>query len=180
MDLVLFEQAMQHVTRIARIIDNPRGNALLVGVGGSGKQSLTRLAAYIAGFTVFQVKLTAAYSMSDFKADLFALYARAGLKGDGIVFLFSDQQIVDERMLVYFNDVLSVGLPPDLYNQEDKDNAVNSIRAEVKAAGLLDSPDVCWDFFITKVRKNLHMVLCMSPVGAAFRVRCRKFPALAK
>ena len=179
MDLVLFEQAMQHVSRIARIIDNPRGNALLVGVGGSGKQSLTRLAAYIAGFSIFQVKLTASYGMSDFKADLFAQYNRAGLKGDGIVFLFSDQQIISERMLVYFNDVLSVGMPPDLYNQEDKDNAINGIRAEVKAAGQIDSPDVCWDFFVQKVRKNLHLVLCMSPVGAAFRVRCRKFPALA-
>ena len=179
MDLVLFEQAMQHVTRITRIIDNPRGNALLVGVGGSGKQSLTRLASYISGYAVFQVKLTAAYSMGDFKADLFAQYTRAGIKGDGVVFLFSDQQIVDERMLVYFNDVLSVGMPPDLFNQEDKDNAINAIRAEVKAAGLMDSSDNCWEFFVTKVRKNLHVVLCMSPVGAAFRVRCRKFPALA-
>ena len=35
-----------------------------------------------------------------------------------------------------------------------------------------------WEFFVNKVRRNLHIVLCMSPVGAAFRVRCRKFPAL--
>ena len=178
MELVLFEQAMDHVSRISRIIDAPRGNALLVGVGGSGKQSLTRLAAHICGLDVFSVALTSGYSMLDFKADLSALYARAGLKGDGVVFLMSDQQIVHEQMLVYFNDLLSSGRVPDLHTAEERDAIIGAIRAEVKAAGVLDSAENCWDYYIEKVRRKLHVSLCMSPVGDAFRVRCRKFPAL--
>ena len=133
MDLVLFDQAMEHVCRVSRIIDTPRGNALLVGVGGSGKQSLTRLAAFISSMTVFQLKLTASYGMADFKADMITLYQGSGVKGQSIVFLFTDQQIVDERMLVYFNDLLSSGYIPDLYTADGPRTRIERVTAPYAA-----------------------------------------------
>ena len=178
MDLVLFEDAMKHVCRITRIIAADAGHALLVGVGGSGKQSLARLSSFICMYTTTSIVISASYGMADLKTDLQNMFNKSGLKDEGIMFLFTEGQITNERFLVYINDLLSSGEIADLFPSEDKDSIINNIRPAVKGAGLIDNKDNCWNFYIDRVRKNLHMALCFSPVGESFRSRARKFPAL--
>ena len=106
MNLVLFEDAMSHILRINRILEMPRGNALLVGVGGSGKQSLSRLAAFISGLDVFQIQLRKGYSINDLKVDLAAQYFKAGVKNQPVMFLMTDAQVPQEEFLGTFSNTL--------------------------------------------------------------------------
>lgn len=59
MSLAVFLFACEHISRICRVLKQPGGNMLLVGVGGSGRQSLTRLASFIMGMDCRQVTLAA-------------------------------------------------------------------------------------------------------------------------
>lgn len=131
MNLVLFEDAMSHVCRINRILELPRGNALLVGVGGSGKQSLARLSAYISSLEPFQIQLRSSYAIGDLKADLASLYLKAGLKNIGIMFLMTDSQVADEKFLVLINDMLASGEIPELFADDEIDNIIQTIAPEV-------------------------------------------------
>nr|XP_023509291.1 dynein heavy chain 9, axonemal isoform X13 [Equus caballus] len=178
MDLVLFEDAMRHVCRINRILESPRGNALLVGVGGSGKQSLTRLAAFISSMDVFQITLRKGYQIPDFKVDLASLCLKAGVKNLSTVFLMTDAQVADEKFLVLINDLLASGEIPDLYSDDEVESIISNVRNEVKSQGLIDSRENCWKFFVDRVRRQLKVTLCFSPVGNKLRVRSRKFPAI--
>ena len=179
MNLVLFDQAIRHVTRIARILMFPGGHALLVGVGGSGKQSLSKLAASICHYPTSQISVTSDYSINDLKEHLRELYRKAAVKpGEPLVFLLTDAQITDEHFLVYINDLLSSGRIPDLFSKEDYDGIFTSLRNVAKAEGVPDNRESMMDFFISRVRANLHVVLAFSPVGETFRQRARKFPGI--
>lgn len=69
MDLVLFKDAIIHVAKIYRVMNLKRGHVFLVGVGGSGRHSLTRLSAYIPQIpmTVFQLEVTRGFNLKNFR-----------------------------------------------------------------------------------------------------------------
>jgi dynein heavy chain len=119
MNLVLFNYVLEHCCRMTRVLRQPAGHALLVGVGGSGRQSVARLAAAMGEFELFQIEISKNYNRDSWFEDLRALFRKAGEKNERVAFLFTDTQVKMETMLEDINCILNTGTVPNLFPPEE-------------------------------------------------------------
>ncbi|XP_047106954.1 dynein axonemal heavy chain 3 [Schistocerca piceifrons] len=180
MPLVLFKFAIEHISRVSRVLQQDSGHLLLVGVGGSGRRSVGRLAASMADFVLFQIEISRTYSISEWKDDLRQLMRKAGALRKPTVFLLCDSQIKDESFLEDVSMLLNTGDVPNLYSAEDKAEILELMQNVSRQLGRKGemTPLALYNLFIESVRANLHVTLAMSPIGDAFRNRLRMFPSL--
>ena len=178
MNLVFFIDALTHTARISRIMRQPRGNAMLIGVGGSGKQSLTKMSAFVCNMQCLSIEICRGYDISNFREDMKNFFIITGVEGKDLAFLFTDSQIVDETMLEDLNNVLNTGEIPNLFPQDEIDKILSDMIPVCREDGIPETRDNCLAHFISRIRDKLHIVLAMSPVGDALRIRCRQFPSL--
>ena len=172
--LVMFKDALQHITRLTRVLRQERGHILLVGVGGSGKKSLSTVGACLAGSFLMTVEPRKNYGKNQFREDLFRIMSEAAFKAKSVTFVFSDSNVLQEGFLEDINNLLNSGEVPSLIGKDEIENINSTLAPEAREKGYQDP----YGLFVDRVRDFLHVVLCFSPMGKDFRNRVRKFPSL--
>ncbi|XP_066465573.1 dynein axonemal heavy chain 3 [Tiliqua scincoides] len=180
MSLVMFKFAIEHISRICRVLKQDNGHLLLVGIGGSGRQSTTKLGTFMNSYELFMIEITKFYTTNDWREDIKKVMLQSGVANKSTVFLFCDNQIKDESFVEDINMLLNTGDVPNIFAADEKAEIVEKMQSAARTEGrrIEATPLAMYNYFIERVKKNLHIVLAMSPIGDAFRNRLRMFPSL--
>lgn len=167
MSLVMFKFAIEHISRICRVLKQDNGHLLLVGIGGSGRQSAAKLATFMNSFELFQIEITKSYGVSEWKDDVKRVMLKAGVGNTNVSFLFSDNQIKDEAFVEDINMLLNAGDVPNIFAADEKAEIVEKMQAAARMENrkIETTPLAMYNFFIERVKKNLHIVLGLYTVS---------------
>jgi dynein heavy chain len=184
LSLVFFEDALDHFLRVFRILRYPRGNGMLIGIEGLGKQSLTRLASFALDYVMRELEADDEFNFNKFKKWMAenilnpCVIVEPGRQVKPVTFFIIDNQITNELVLELINNLLNSGEIPNLYPQEEKEKLIQTLIPIVQQPSESLDQAAVYKRYVERVRSNLHIIMSMSPIGESLRIRCRQFPAL--
>ncbi|CAL8361611.1 unnamed protein product [Merluccius merluccius] len=174
LDLLLFWEVCDFVSRVDRVLSRPGGSLLLAGRSGVGRRCATCLVAHMHGYTLYTPKVSRGYALKHFSNDLKAVMQLAGLEGQSVVLLLEDYQFVHPAFLEMVNSLLSSGEVPGLYSPEELEPLLSSLRDPASQDGFTGP---LYNYFSYRIQQNLHIVLIMDCTNSNFTINCESNPA---
>ncbi|XP_076446844.1 LOW QUALITY PROTEIN: cytoplasmic dynein 2 heavy chain 1-like [Babylonia areolata] len=177
LDVIIFKEVLENVARVDRVLTSPGGSLLLAGRSGVGRRTAVTLVSFMHNMQLFWPKVSRNYGDKQFKLDLKTVMQLAGIDGEQVVLLLEDHQFIQPQFLELINSLLSAGEVPGLYTPEEIEPMLSPLREMASDAGFRGT---LVQYFASRVRANLHIVLIMDFTNATFTLNCESNPALYK
>ncbi|XP_061923239.1 dynein cytoplasmic 2 heavy chain 1 isoform X1 [Entelurus aequoreus] len=174
LDLLLFWEVCDFVSRLDRVLSRPGGSLLLAGRSGVGRHTATFLVSHMHAYSLVTPKISRGYSLKHFKTDLKTVMQLAGIEGQQVVFLLEDYQFVHAAFLEMVNSLLSSGEVPGLYTPEELEPLLSSLKDAASQDGFTGP---LYNYFSFRIQQNLHVVLIMDCSNPNFTISCESNPA---
>ncbi|CDI74192.1 hypothetical protein EPH_0001780 [Eimeria praecox] len=135
LSLVLFPQAVEHALRCMNTFLQPQGHMLLLGVGGSGRRSCARLAAFLAGFGVVESQgVSHSVAMSEWQEDIKSTILATGVLKKPQLLLVPAEHLAHDGVAADVCTMLQLREIPDVFTADEKAEAVSALRVKVSSA----------------------------------------------
>ncbi|XP_050548553.1 dynein axonemal heavy chain 10-like isoform X2 [Daktulosphaira vitifoliae] len=182
LDMILFNNSLDHIIRIHRVLRMNKGHVILIGPSGNGKSSLSKLSSYTSGYTMFFYKCHKTDDSKTFeqhfKETLHQIFCEAGIKNQPTILILDDIEIIEENILEFINNILITGFVPSLYSDKEKKKKITEeLKKKFDNSHPNFNANSYWDFFLTNCYNNLHLILLMEP-GSNLKLHFRNFPGL--
>jgi len=109
---------------------------------------------------------------------LIELMRMTGAECNPTTFLINDSDIKFEAQVECINNLLNTGEVPNLFESDptnSKDAIMQTVRDKINQENYIGEN---WNFFVNKIRENLHIAMVLNPIGEEFRTRMRNFPSI--
>ncbi|XP_053163841.1 dynein axonemal heavy chain 14 isoform X5 [Hemicordylus capensis] len=153
--IVFFKEAVQHITRAARVFRQAGGHMTLIGLDGNGKVTCATLACYLSACSLYRLSISRNYNYVNFRDDLKKVYKQAGLEGKRTVLLITDSDIIQESFLEDISCILKSGQLPDLFEKEEMDHIIVTLTSVAEKAKSSNNVEDIYSLFL----KNFINVL---------------------
>ncbi|KAJ8280434.1 hypothetical protein GJAV_G00054510 [Gymnothorax javanicus] len=175
LDILLFHEVLEYMSRVDRVLSCPGGSLLLAGRSGVGRRTATCVVSHMHRASLFTPKISRGYGLKQFKNDLKTVMQQAGIEGQQVVLLLEDHQFVHPSFLEMVNSLLSSGEVPGLYSTEELEPLLSSLKDQASQDGF---PGPIFNYFSCRIQQNLHVVLIMDFSNPNFTINCESNPAL--
>ncbi|KAH9487912.1 hypothetical protein Btru_067436 [Bulinus truncatus] len=187
-ELVFFSEAVKHAARLSRVLAQPKGHALLLGMSYcTGRATITRLAAYIAHCKLFEAKAQShpAANIGVLRKCIKLSCFHAGVTGKPTVLLVHED--LGEEGLYDIAAIMTEGTAPDLYTETEKQDIVGQLLPGGVQTKKLEKIEQVFNKYIKRIRQNLHIIVCLNYKGNNFSTnvsglhdKLQKHPGLIK
>ena len=177
---VLYDEAVHHLVKISRVLNMEGRSVMMIGVGGIGKKSITKVSAMVVGCHLVHNVKGQGYSLGAYLEDLRLGFKKCGIRGDSVCFMLSDEDISDDLFLDYANQYLVTGRVTGIFEKDDLESILVEVRPIWKEIrrGSNDSDEKILDFFWKRVTQKFHFAFCFSPSSGRLTKWMKQFPGL--
>lgn len=164
-ELVLHDAVLDLALACDRVLQQPAGHLLLVGVAGSGRTTVARFCAWLRGLTLYSLPSAKSYDEARFDDDLRALLRRVGVRGERVCWTLDESQVAAPSRVEKLNTLLANAEVSGLFEGDEYASLLSALREAAQREGLVvHADDELLAFFRAQIVAHLHVVLTMTPV----------------